>query len=149
MDAEYMDLLFLVHHSASHKYNNRNKFSPLIAMPDVQFRREYRMSKESFRKMNAIISPLITGSDVHPDDENQYESYRSTMPKYKKLLVTLKYLACGNFHYDTGSIEAYSAAQVCRVVKEVAPAIASLCPLYIKFPTDDERRRVSMSAGDN
>lgn len=144
MDAEYLDLLFLLHHSPSNRYDNRKKFSPLNVMPDVQFRREFRMTKDSFRKLHDIVSPLITGSDVLPDSDNQNESYRSTMPKFKKLLVTLKYLACGNFHYNTGLCEGYSSAQVCRVVKEVAPAIASLCPLYVKFPTDEERKRVSM-----
>lgn len=137
------ELLFLLHNHTRNSYNYRNKFNPLITQPDIEFRREYRMSKNSFRKFFHILSPLISGSDCDPDAELGPEVRGKRMPKYHKLLITLKYLATGNFHYDTGAITAYSPSQVCVVIREVATAIASLFQTYIKLPEADERQRVS------
>ena len=140
MEDEWGDMQFLSHFATRNKYNYRPKFSQLNDMPDIQFRREFRMSKATFRKLNIIVSPLITGSDCDPDEYSVAEG--RTMPKYKKLLVALKFFASGNFHYDTGTCESYSASQVCITVREVAAAIAGLFHQYVKRPTEAERTRV-------
>lgn len=142
MDEAYEELLFLMSLTSQRRtYSYRPKYNPVLALPDIQFRREFRMTKSSFKKLYITVSPMFSGAETDPETEQEEESGRQ-MAKYKKLLVALKFYAAGNFHYDTGSIESYSASQVCLVVKEVSAVIASLFHEYVKFPDDANRRRV-------
>lgn len=100
------------------------------------------MSKAAFRKLNVIVAPLITGSDVNPDDADESIMNGYETPRFVKLLLTLKFFACGQYHYNTGGSLGYSAGHVCNVIQETAAAIASLFHQFVQQPTPDDRRRV-------
>lgn len=143
MDDDWQSLQWLMQQSSHVRSlnNYRRSFNPFQAMPDSQFRREYRMTKQSFVKLHQRIAPLISGAEADPSDGDEAVARKKT-PKFMKLLIALKYFASGSFHYNTGSILSYSPSHVCVVVQEVAAAIASLFHEYIKMPSHDQRRQV-------
>ena len=143
-DDDWQSLAWLSQQTAHVRSRNnyRHSFNPVSAMSDKQFRREFRMTKQSFSKLHMRIAPLISGTEADPGAGDDAVAGKQT-PKFMKLLITLKYFACGEFHADTGNILGYSSSHVCVVLKEVSPAIASLSSEYIKTPTYDDRRRVS------
>lgn len=140
-DQDLADLQFFAEYNAAtrNKYNARKKFNPVVALPEVQFRREFRMSKSSFKKLVLLVSPKIKGAERDPEE---VKVQKKPLAKYMKVLIALKFFAADNFHYDTGTGLGYCAATACNVVKEVAPAIASLLPSLLKLPNEGERRRV-------
>ena len=53
-----------------------------------------------------------------------------------KILLTLRFYACGNFLITVGDFCVVSISAASRAVKEVSTAIASLSKAFIKFPQD-------------
>jgi len=61
------------------------------------------------------------------------------VPSSLQVLVTLRFLASGTFHRETGDLCGVSEATVCRIVHNVCRAICELRNLYIKFPDATEQ----------
>lgn len=113
---------------ARNKYFYRT-FDPVSEYNDKEFRERFRMSKQTFGRLHGVVSPLLHQS---------LDGRGSPTPTHVKLLVALRFYATGSFHYVTGELNGYSPATVCRIVKEVSAAIASLHPQYVTFPTAEQ-----------
>ena len=81
MDDSTIDDLLYLQSAQQNKLNYRHKFRQLSAMPGIQFQREFRMTKDTFRTLNDIYPPLISGANVDPDADHQREFSHSKMPK--------------------------------------------------------------------
>ena len=69
------------------------------------------------------------------------ESTLSTLPQRGRptpislqVLITLRFLASGIFHHETGDLFGASEATVCRIVHKVCRAICESQSVYINFP---------------
>lgn len=58
-----------------------------------------------------------------------------------KLLLTLRFLATGTFQVVIGDSGGIHKSTACRLIKHVIGSIASLAPVYIKFPNTEETIR--------
>lgn len=58
-----------------------------------------------------------------------------------QLLLTLRFYATGTFQVAIGDLGGIHKSTMCRIVKRVTEAIASLCPQYINFPTSNQSLR--------
>uniref|UniRef100_A0A673I6E9 DDE Tnp4 domain-containing protein n=1 Tax=Sinocyclocheilus rhinocerous TaxID=307959 RepID=A0A673I6E9_9TELE len=56
------------------------------------------------------------------------------IPHSLQVLITLRYLACGTFHQESGDLCGVSEPTVCEIVHKVCNAICELKDNYIKFP---------------
>lgn len=119
------------------KYYYR-KYDPLQEHNEKEFRAKYRMTKESFRRLNDVVQPLL------PD---MLDNRGNASTPTTKLLIALRFYATGSFYYFNGEVVGYSASHVCTVVREVSAAIASLLPAYVKFPSPAEIDQVSHRLG--
>lgn len=109
------------------------KYDPLQEHNEKEFRAKYRMTKASFRRLNAAVSPLLSES---------IDNRGNPTPADIKLLIALRFYATGSFHYFNGEVIGFCASHVCTVVSEVSEAIASLLPAYVKFPSRQEMEKV-------
>ena len=63
------------------------------------------------------------------------DSFRGMpIPPSLQVLITLRFLACGTFHRETGNLCGVSEQTVCKIVHKVCKAICELKDDYIKFP---------------
>ena len=60
-----------------------------------------------------------------------------------KMLVTVKYLATGNFLLTIADSIDMSKSSACRALGEIDQQIAYLAPDYIKFPDPEEAHRLA------
>ncbi|XP_020813969.1 putative nuclease HARBI1 [Drosophila serrata] len=97
-------------------------------MEDEEFLTKFRISKSTFAYLlerigNKIESQTTRNFYLTPED---------------KLMLALRYYACGNFLIAVGDFCRVSAASASRTVKEVSYSIAALSREYIKFGEPDE-----------
>ena len=111
---EVMDVL----QQERQKYFYRSN-DDLENMEQLQFQRDYRMSKEAFFALRDIIKPLI-------QEQNVME--RPSVSVEDKLLLTLQFYAEGIIQKTTAEMVGRSQSTACRIIKEVSGAIASLRP---------------------
>jgi hypothetical protein len=76
--------------SSCRQINFYSKRDPIVEYNDQQFRRTFRMSKESFCRLHEIVSPLLPRT---PDP-------RATSTEMQ-LLIALRFYAVDTFHYVT------------------------------------------------
>ncbi|XP_071631802.1 putative nuclease HARBI1 [Temnothorax longispinosus] len=58
-----------------------------------------------------------------------------------QLLLTLRFYATGTFQVAIGDFGGIHKSTMCRIIKKVTEAIASLRPRYINFPNSDQSLR--------
>jgi hypothetical protein len=108
---------------------------PMKEYSDAVFKSTYRLTKQSAEELALIIGPMLP-----PPPERQG---RRPIPVIMKLLITLQYLAGGNFQQTTALMHGYCQTSVSNAIAQVVRAIASLAPEYIKFPGPNERVKVA------
>ncbi|XP_064629226.1 putative nuclease HARBI1 [Lineus longissimus] len=101
---------------------------------DRAFNRRFRISKESFQNVLALIGPQIE----HPTRRN-----RALLP-LEQLAVALRFYAFGSFQIEFGDSSGVSQATCSRVVRRVSETISARKEVLIRFPTGAEERRVVM-----
>ncbi|XP_015379127.1 PREDICTED: uncharacterized protein LOC107173208 [Diuraphis noxia] len=103
----------------------RNRYDPLVEYDDADFVRRFRLSKDSFSEVLFSIR-----------DQILHKTSRSyALPPHLQLLITLRFYTTGAFQAVFGDhIHHVHKSTVCRTVKCVSRAIASMRPNYIKMP---------------
>ena len=109
---------------------------PLEDLPDYQFKKKYRMSKEAFLKLLSMTEKSIREST---------ETRGRPTSASRQLLITLRFYAVGTFHDVTGEMIGHSRSHVSVIITRVSRILSSLLKDFIKLPADDEAKRVSYS----
>uniref|UniRef100_A0A3B3SH91 DDE Tnp4 domain-containing protein n=1 Tax=Paramormyrops kingsleyae TaxID=1676925 RepID=A0A3B3SH91_9TELE len=103
-----------------------DRSDPLHYFDDTAFQDRFRMYKEHALEIISLGRPLSSSLQV---------------------LLTLRFLACGTFHRETGDLCGASEATVCRIVHKVCRAICELwsvigyidgCHVPIKCPSSPD-----------
>ncbi|XP_062422257.1 putative nuclease HARBI1 [Pungitius pungitius] len=101
-----------------------DRSDPLNQFDEITFRDRFRMHKENALEIITLLEPRLSSlSQRGRPVSNQLQ-----------VLITLRFLACGIFHRETGDLCGISEPTVCRIVHKVCSAICELRSLYIKFP---------------
>ena len=108
--------------------NIKERANHWITYNDQEFIQRYRISK-------AIGEELLARMEGIEPAQNR-SGYN--LSGQQKLLITLRYLATGNFQRVDGDLCGVSQATVSRVVNETVRKIAKMSPQYIVFPTEGE-----------
>lgn len=106
---------------------------PLNDLPDDQFRRKYRMSKESFLKLLELVGDNIRDST---------DSRGKPTSACRQLLIALRFYAVGTFHDVTGEMAGHSAGHVSNIIARVSRILSAMSKDFIRFPTDEEAKQV-------
>ncbi|XP_023312753.1 putative nuclease HARBI1 [Anoplophora glabripennis] len=97
-------------------------------LDDGKFLERYRLSKKVVIKVLEEIEPAL-----------EYATDRNfPLTPIQQLLIALRFYATGSFQTVMGDVHGISKATVCRCVKKVSEAIASLRESYIEFPQNEE-----------
>lgn len=115
-----------------------HKFDPLLEFNDKEFRSKLRMTKQSIRRLDQVLAPLLPDAD---------DGRGNPCPSAMKLMIALRFYATGSFHYFNGEVIGFSASHVCNSVRDVSAALASLLPAYFKFPDQRQRQQVRFAGG--
>ena len=99
----------------------------------------YRMSKSSVYDLVPLIEPHLPPTR---------EKGRKSVPIVMKLLITLQYLAGGNFKQTTALCHECSQKTVSNIVIMLTSAIGKQAPVFIVFPDHNERGRVAQEFYD-
>ena len=100
-------------------------------LDDDELRRRYRFSAQSLDRLVDLLDPIL---------RRQTRRNRSLSTR-QQILITLRFLATGNFLQVIGDTFGVDIATVSRVITAVVDAIFGLKDRFIKFPTSDEDRR--------
>uniref|UniRef100_A0A673IY39 Putative nuclease HARBI1 n=1 Tax=Sinocyclocheilus rhinocerous TaxID=307959 RepID=A0A673IY39_9TELE len=92
--------------------------------PCLSFQDHFRMYKENALELISLLTPRLSCLSLRG----------RPLPSSLQVLLTLRFLASGTFHRETGDLCGASEATVCRIVHKVCRAICELRSLYIKFP---------------
>lgn len=97
-------------------------------LDDEDFRKRYRVTKQTFNFLVHLFEQQLekTSNRNHPLKSNE------------QLLLALRFYATGSFQMLESDLYGVHQTTVCRCVHRVSKLIASLAPLYIKFPTEAE-----------
>ena len=128
---EYLEYLNEDHYSRQRPARQIlvDRSNPLNHFDEITFRDRFRMHKEDVLEITTLLEPrLFTMSQRG-----------RPVPSSLQVLITLRFLASGTFHRETGDLCGVSEATVCRVVHNVYSAICELRHLYIKFPDAAEQ----------
>ncbi|XP_042876219.1 putative nuclease HARBI1 [Penaeus japonicus] len=102
-----------------------NRMNPYQVYSEAEFAAKYRLSKECSLQVLEFIQdhlPVVENSRGHP------------IPPHLQLLLTLRYLATGNFQMTLGDGIGVSQPTVSRCTANISKIIAQLAPRHIKFP---------------
>lgn len=105
----------------------RDRTNPFDVFSDTEFKLRFRMSKAS---VNLIINE-IRGIIVHTTLRS-----KSISPE-AQMFVFLRFLATGQFYTSVGDLHGVHASTVCRIIKRVGTALASLNHVYINMPLNE------------
>ena len=109
-----------------------NRLDPFEQYSDIDFKKRFRLDKESVTALTALI-----GENISP-----LTSRNKSIDARLQILVTLRFLATGTFQNVIGDSVQIHKSTVCRIVKRVCHHIALLKPNYINMPrTQQERQR--------
>ncbi len=100
--------------------------NPLNYFNKITFQDCFRMYKE-----NAL--EIISTVCLRLDFPLSLKERRPT-PTSLQVVITLRFLASGIFHCETGDLCGASEATICRIFHKVCRAICQLQSVYIKFP---------------
>ncbi|XP_045106151.1 putative nuclease HARBI1 isoform X1 [Portunus trituberculatus] len=111
----------------------RDRSDPMVYLTEEEFIQRYRLSKDGVRDVLEEITPYLG---------RIRDGRGSSVPQYLQLLVSLRYMATGNFQITLSDCAEMSAASVCRFVRRIATAIASTAPRHIHFPDHQEAHAI-------
>lgn len=137
MSLDFLDHIDPVKEAVCRQKRFYAKRDPLEELSDQQFREKYRMKKESFWKLHDLLANDL---DKGASDSRGHEATAS----HTQLLITLRFYSAGTFQDLTGETFGVSQSQVCKIIKRVSAVIAALAPQYIKLPTAEEAKQVSI-----
>ncbi|XP_049699813.2 putative nuclease HARBI1 [Helicoverpa armigera] len=93
-----------------------------------EFHRRFRLRKESVQYLLSLIENKIK----HQTERNQCIS------PMLQLLIALRFYATGSFYITVGDFGGIHSSTMCRIIKKVTEAIASLRTIFINLPRSDE-----------
>ncbi|XP_064463409.1 putative nuclease HARBI1 [Ornithodoros turicata] len=127
-DLEDLHLSLCVQSSRHYMRDSTDHFTFLT---DVQFHNRFRLTKHT-------VYSLLVEIERHLE----YNSDRNfSIPPINQFLTCLRFFASGTFQIVVGDTADMSKSTVCRIIKRVSHALASLSPMHIKFPTTEEEQK--------
>lgn len=122
---EYEDYLVL----RSSSRTSAERLDPFEYYEEKEFQQRYRISKVGVEELLLYI-----GEDLNPSQHRHGFNLTSA----QRLLLTLRFLATGNFQRVDGDLFGVSQSSVSRIVHQVIKAIAKTSRRFIVFPTESE-----------
>ncbi|CAG2256750.1 HARBI1 [Mytilus edulis] len=110
----------------------RERIDHLDQMRDEEVRKRYRFNKESIR----FICNLLRDKLQQPTKRSQALSVEL------QVLIALRFYATGNFLQVLGDTVGIDKGTASRVVRKVSLALSELLPVYVKWPSEDEKREI-------
>lgn len=107
----------------------KDRSNPLNDFDDLHFLDRFRMSKENATEIIGLLQPKLSGDLVRG----------TPISPSLQILITLRFLACGTFHRETGDLCGVGESTVCKIVHRVCSAICELKKDFIKFPNAAEQ----------
>ncbi|XP_025018167.1 putative nuclease HARBI1 [Tetranychus urticae] len=104
----------------------------LVLFDDFEFKKRFRMNKETFHVLLDLIKDEIEifGKRNHPvSPENQ-------------LLIALRFFATGSFQIVSGDLIGFSQPTISRIVLKVSTVLARKLPQFIVFPSPTEEAKL-------
>lgn len=114
-------------------FTDYKKSNPIEDYPDEHFKARYRMSKDVFRELCAIVEPGIAAKN------------NIGVPIEEMLLVALRFYATGSMQAVNGDAIGIAQCTVSRIISKVSREIAALYPRFIKWP--DQHQAPSIASG--
>lgn len=119
----------LVLQTVKKPYKIRQRLEPFMEYSDSEFRRRFRLSKESVNYIYELI-----GESLEPLKTRE----NFTISGMDKILITLRYFATASFHIVSGDFYGISESSVCKIIPIVSEKIASLRERFIVMPSTTE-----------
>lgn len=107
-------------------YTIRPRLDPMQVYNENEFRRRFRLPKDTVRFLYNLI-----GAELEP----KVERPGFTISGMDKILITLRYYATASYHMVSGDFYGVSESSVCRIVPRVSDMIAALRERFIQMPT--------------
>ena len=123
---EYRDLMTL--NEVNEPQCKRHRLNPMKQYNEEEFLERYRLSKESVRNLLTRIEDEIRSLQQRGD---------YNLAPEQKLLITLRYLATGNFHKVDGDLFGVHQSTASRTIRQVIKEIAKHARHFISFPNED------------
>ncbi|KAG9282036.1 putative nuclease HARBI1 [Astyanax mexicanus] len=101
-----------------------DKSDPFQHFDDISFRDRFRMYKKDAMEIISQLNLKLLSVTQRG----------RPLPVCLQVLMTLRFLACGTFHRETGDLFGVSEPTVCKVIHRVCRAICELRGQYINFP---------------
>ena len=101
-----------------------NRSDPLQCFDDISFRDRFRMHKVNVVDLISLLEPRLSSVTQRG----------RPVAVCLQVLITLRFLACGTFHRETGDLCGVSEPTVCKVIHRVCMTICELRRHYINFP---------------
>lgn len=113
-----------------------NKWNPLEQMTEKQFREHYRMSKDTFIELHAILhEDLFNPEEVSFGGDHTGEPVSTE----NQLLAVLRFYAIGSIQQVIGDTHGLSQGYVSKLVRHVSRLLAEKASEIINFPTEEQR----------
>ncbi|XP_064109980.1 putative nuclease HARBI1 [Macrobrachium nipponense] len=113
----------------------KKRIDPLLYYSEKEFQQRYRLSKELFTELLERIEPQLP---------NSLDQRGQRISPCNQFLVTLRYMATGNFQLTLGDCSDMAQSSVSRCLKDVCAAVATLAQEFIKFPTPQDENKMMM-----
>lgn len=110
-------------------YTIRARIEPMQLYSENEFRRRFRLSKDTVRYLYNLIGAELEPLATRPG---------FTISGMDKILITLRYYATANFQLVTADFYGVSESSVCKIVPVVSDKIALLRERFIQMPTTDD-----------
>lgn len=122
LEIEIQNLENEIHRLTRKPYKIRNRANPIQTYSENEFRRRFRLSKDSVRYLYSLI-----GAELEPIVSRE----NFTISGLDKFLMTLRYYATSSFHLATADFYGVSESSVCNIVPVVSERIAVLRERFI------------------
>ncbi|KAI2643094.1 hypothetical protein H4Q32_027983 [Labeo rohita] len=109
-----------------------DRSDPLPYFDDTAFQGRFRMYKQHALEIISLLEPTLSCLSLRG----------RPLPSSLQVLLTLRFLATGTFHRETGDLCGASEATVCRIVHKVCRAICELRSVFMKFPDAEANYKV-------
>lgn len=109
-------------------YTIRNRTDPMLIFTEDEFRRRFRLSKDTVRYLYNLIGEELEPLAIRPG---------FTISGLNKILITLRYFATASFHLVSADFFGVSEASVCNIIPVVCDKIAALRENFIQMPHTD------------
>jgi hypothetical protein len=107
---------------------NRQHFANVTPLNDSEMRARYRFSNENVDRLCRLLENKLS----RPTNRSHALSVK------QQVLISLRYLATGNFMQTIGDTFGIDKGTVSRVVSNFVDELCSLKDRFIKFPVDRE-----------